>query len=174
MTPSHRAWTERFVGDLEDRLALYARIGIGREGEVTIVAVLQSIVDRHRIALRAAGPTIVAPTAAPADAHADRPCRPMTGLGPVAGTTDWTNPVFWSDGYFRPFAGTRRDVMLASAATCRRLGYDAAAQAYDALAADPDPDAIAVVTPIAIDAAAQARLATVAAFTAGPQMGLFG
>lgn len=161
MTPGHRAWAERFVARLQDRIDRYARIGVGREGEAVIVASLQYQVARHRGLLDAP--------------IATGPIPPTRAVMPASDryATAWSDAVFWQDGIFDPFAGTRADRMRASAATCRKLGYDAAAVAFDRHAFDAGDGCLAPVGPDVIDALAQAHLATIAPFTAGPQLALF-
>jgi len=163
MTPSHRDWTRRFADQIEARIALYGRIGLGREGEATILACLRDVVARHRAALAADAADRDAPSPA-----ADPAPVVIAAIEPAgtAHATAWANPVFWERGRFRPFAGTRADRMLASAVTCRRLGYETAALAFERHAADQD----AIVS---IDEIAQAHHASVTAFIAGPQIELF-
>ncbi|MFD1949913.1 hypothetical protein ACFSGX_03905 [Sphingomonas arantia] len=158
MTQSRRAWIGRFVATLEARLDLYARIGLRREGEAVIVASLQHVVARHRAQLDASIAADLVPAVAP------------TARVPDRTATAWSHPVFWANGEFDPFAGTWADRMEASAATCRKLGYDAAAQSFEAHASDPQT---AIAPAGAIDEVAQLQLAAIMPFVAGPQLALF-
>ena len=151
MTPAHRSWVERFVAQLEARVALYHRIETGREGQDVIVGILQWHIDRNRAAL--------------ASSVSARPS--------VASSVTIIKPAPRS----HPLSGTWRDGMLSSASTMRALGDETAARRYEehAASANPDgsrPDDDGAVAPV--DDAAQARLATIVPFSAGPQMGLFG
>jgi hypothetical protein len=150
MTPAHRSWAERFVAQLEARVSLYRRIETGREGQDVIVDVLQWHIDRNRAALAAS----------------------ISVSQPVASSVTVADPA----SRRHPLSGTWRDGMLSSASTMRALGDDAAARLYEAHAtrANPDgsrPDDEGAVCPV--DEEAQARLAAIVPFSAGPQMGLF-
>ena len=163
MTPSHRDWTRRFADQIEARIALYGRIGLGREGEATILACLRDVVARHRAALAAdaAERDALPPAADPAPA-----VNAVIDPAGTAQATAWADPVFWEGGRFRPFAGTHADRMRASAAASRRLGYETAALTFERHAADQS-----AIVPI--DEIAQAHLASITAFIAGPQIELF-
>jgi hypothetical protein len=156
VTPSHRAWAERFVGDLEAKIILHEGVGTGREGEAVILSCLRAIIVRHRDALAAAPITVAQPTSAV-------PVAPVSA-GPA--------------GAAEILTGTWRQRMLRSAETMRSAGQEAVAQNYEAHAARarpdgsrPDDDQPAAAT--AIDEAAQRRLAAVATFSAGPQLAMF-
>lgn len=90
------------------------------------------------------------------DTHSTDPAGPIT----------WRSPVFHGGGSFNPFAGSKRDRLLASAATCRRLGAAEAAAMYERLAAAEDRDPL--------PAHSNEPPPEPVPFAAGPQLDLFG
>lgn len=98
----------------------------------------------------------------------------------------WSSPVFNAGGCFDPFAGTKRERMLASAAVCERLGAAEAAGIYRGLAettsgkggsAANDRRSLPAQTGKVPQTGSWTGPAMpppeVAAFVAGPQLGLF-
>lgn len=160
-------WIADMIARLEPRAA--ALRADGTRAGPTIAACIDEVLARFRAELPAC------PTPPPDE-------EPIT----------WASPVFNAGGIFDPFAGTKRQRMLASAATCEQLGAIDAAVHFRKAEEDFRVEAAGVDPPAAPEATIAAPLARSrrardiwsgppmppttmpASFTAGPQLGLFG
>ena len=153
MTLAARTWTTAMITRLTDRACAHARDGSSRMGEILLVEIAGL---QERVAA-APAMSVELPAAEVENGHAAH----STDL---TASVTWASPVFRQSGTFDPSAGSKRDRMLASADTCRRLGAEEAATAYGRAAEQAcraSPAEAPTRTPIA------------APFVAGPQLALF-